>query len=154
MFKRTTPICFPYFAGNYRGDQRYKCLKDAQIRIGLFEGAPPSIVQQEMSALAQSIEANAAAISVTPGLTQQDRLLFVVSVVCAALVAHQSIHPYANGNGHAGRFAVWALLLHYGYVPRSWPLEERPPDPPYSAHIAAYRFGNHQPLEAFVLNCL
>jgi len=125
-----------------------------KVWIGPFEGAAPNLVQQHMDSLSQSIQANAAAIGAASGLTPRDRLLFVVSVVCAALVAHQSIHPYANGNGHAGRFAVWALLLHYGYVPRSWPLEDRPPDPPYSAHITAYRFGNAQPLETFVLSCL
>lgn len=154
MFKGTTPICFPYYAGNYRGDSRYRCLKDCPIFIGQFEGEPPQLVQQHMDVLSQSIDKHQAAIKANTGLPPKDRVLFVVSAVCAALVAHQSIHPYANGNGHAGRFLVWALLLHFGYIPRSWPLEERPPDPPFSSCITAYRFGNPQPLETFVLGCL
>lgn len=154
MFKGTTPICFPYFAGNYRGDSRYKCLKNYGVRIGVFPGTAPQLVQQHMNALSKSIDGHAASVNANVGLTPQNRLLFVVSAVCAALVAHQSIHPYANGNGHAGRFLVWSLLLHFGYVPRFWPLEERPPDPPYGSCITAYRLGNPQPLEAFVLGCL
>lgn len=154
MFKGTTPICFPYYAGNYRGDERYRCLRNYSVCIGPFPGTAPQSVRGEMDVLSQSIDKYAAVVKSTAALTPKSRLLFVVSVVCAALVAHQTTHPYADGNGHAGRFLVWALLLHFGYVPRHWPLQDRPPDPPYSLCITAYRSGNPQPLESFILGCL
>jgi Fic family protein len=72
-------------------------------------------------------------------------------LACRVFEVFLRIHPYANGNGHAARFLIWCLLSRYGYWPKGWPIEPRPPDPPYTHLISEYRNGNWEPLEEFVL---
>lgn len=86
-------------------------------------------------------------------LPMDQKLLNTVIFACKVFEIVLRVHPYANGNGHAARFIVWAILGRYGFWPRSWawPLDPRPSDPPYSRIIFEYRNGNRQPLEEFVL---
>jgi hypothetical protein len=82
------------------------------------------------------------------------KLLRTVQVACRFFELVCRVHPYANGNGHAGRFCLWAILGRYGYFPVRWPIEPRPPDPPYTQLLLDYRAGNHAPLEQHVLQRL
>jgi hypothetical protein len=87
-------------------------------------------------------------------VSAETKLLHTVQVGCRffALLGH--VHPYANGNGHAARFCLWAILARYGYFPVRWPIDPRPPDPPYSQLVLSYVAGNPAPLEQHVLRCL
>jgi hypothetical protein len=91
--------------------------------------------------------------------TPSDKLLNAVEVACEAMVQLFTVHPYANGNGHAGRFVLWALLLRYGYAPRPpvWPVEPSPVPPErqrYSELVKRYRDGHREDLVAAVLEGL
>jgi Fic family protein len=153
-----TPICFPYFAGNYRGDARFKCLRDYQVGIPSdgTVGTMPHLVASELATLKQTIEQfiNALEGTAAQGLSAQDRMIYIVQGVSFVLAEFLRIHPYANGNGHMGRFTIWALLLRLGVVPQQWPLEERPPDPPYSSCLQAFRQGQPEFLWRFMLACI
>ena len=87
-------------------------------------------------------------------VTARTRLLATVAVACAVFELFLRIHPYLNGNGHAGRFVLWAILSRYGYWPGRFRIDPRPPDPPYSELIVKYRNGVKEPLEQFVLHAL
>lgn len=156
MFRRMTPLCFPSFAGNYRGDARYPCLVNYRVAIhgDPRVGTVPSGVATELDALVDSVRNFIRIVDQSGHLQPVERFGTVVQALCFVLVEFLRVHPYADGNGHMGRFIVWALLLRFGYVPRKWPLEERPPDPPYSNFISLWRSGNRAPLEMFLAQCV
>jgi len=109
-----------------------------------------------MNALARHIETELgmldAAHELPDGLCDPPgKLLCTVTVCCRALEHFLRIHPYANGNGHAARFLVWAILWRYGYWTRRWPLDG---SPPYHALLSRYRDGDVEPLEKFLLACV
>jgi len=56
-------------------------------------------------------------------LPREQKLAYAVIFACSIFVTFLQIHPYANGNGHAARLVVWAILGRYGYWPKSWPIE-------------------------------
>jgi hypothetical protein len=87
-------------------------------------------------------------------LTPKERLRYVLALTCHAFVAFLTVHPYANGNGHAGRFMVWSIMGRYGHWPRRWPIDPKPPDPPYSQLITLCRDGDPVPLERYLLQML
>jgi len=112
-----------------------------------------------MDTLARDISRGAAALDTAHGLPNaqvppDQKLLYVVVFACRVFVEFLTIHPYADGNGHAARFVIWSLLGRYGYWPRRWTVDPRPPDPPYGTMIAEYRGGNPEPLEKYVLGCI
>ena len=86
-------------------------------------------------------------------LTEDEKLLYSVASICRIFEKFLRIHPYANGNGHAARFIVWAVLGRFGYWPIRCPVEPKP-DPPYTELIVTYRNGDTEPLEKFILSCL
>lgn len=65
-----------------------------------------------------------------------------LAVACRTLEWFLRIHPYANGNGHAARIIVIAMLGRYGYWPSNWTIEPRPSALPYDAMITQQRGGN------------
>jgi Fic family protein len=87
-------------------------------------------------------------------LSPNEKVLFAVVFACRVFETFLRVHPFANGNGHAARFLIWAILGRYGYWPTNWPIEPRPPDPPYTNLIMMHRNGNREPLERFVLQCI
>lgn len=158
MFEGTTPSTAPYYAGHYRGE-KMRCLKFLRVMVGSDSrvGVPPDRVAPDMSNLADHIIragysalARGHAIPVAR-LPDEEKLYYVVTFACRVLVEFLRIHPYANGNGHMGRFIVWVILAKFGYWPKRWPLHQ---SPPYHDLIKTYRDGDLTQLEGFVLQCL
>jgi Fic family protein len=87
-------------------------------------------------------------------LSDEEKLYATVSFACAAFVQLLTIHPYADGNGHAARFVAWAILGHYDYWPREWTIEPRPTHATYADEIVAHRNGNPTPLIRHMLQDL
>jgi hypothetical protein len=160
IFESLTPAQHDYFAGHYRGE-RFRCLQfyGVQVASDPRVGCPPHQVSGRMSHLASQISEGISALDAARSLpraqiTDEDRLLFVVAFACRVFELFLRLHPYANGNGHLGRVLIWAILGRYGYWPVMWPIEPRPPDPPYTDLIVRHRNGDREPLEQFVLSCV
>lgn len=150
LFHRLTPYRCDYYAGHYRGEN-YRCLRF--LRVGIASdrrvGFEPD---QVLPAIVQlSIRVRLALSKLDQLSDEFHQLLQAVSLAAEILELLLRIHPYANGNGHIARLAVVAILARYNYRLRNWPVEPRPEDPPYVQLIVAYRSGNHQPLEDFLL---
>jgi hypothetical protein len=160
MFTGLTPDSCPYMAGHYRGEN-FRCLKylNVQIPADPRVGAPYDVVDGATRHLAFIITDG---IGILDGawpvpdaqLSRSQKIHYVVTFACRVFVDFLTVHPYANGNGHIARFIIWGVLGHYQIWPRRWPVNDRPPDPPYSGLITLYRNGQHDPLEQFVLKCI
>lgn len=149
-----------YFAGHYRGE-RFRCLQHYEVRVGgdPSVGAPARQVAGLMRELTEIVLATVDALDEGHALpdaqlSAADKLLYTVIAACRIFEQFLRVHPYANGNGHVGRFLIWAILGRYGYWPLRWTMEPRPPDPPYTELICRYRRGDKSPLEQFVLSCI
>ena len=159
LFQRLTPPSHEYYAGHYRGEA-YRCLEYYPVGIATDPrvGDPPNLVAGLISNVARMVETstnNLDAGRTIPDaqLSPQDKLLYTVIAACRIFEFFLRIHPYANGNGHAARFCLAAIMWRYGYKLQSFPIEPRP-DPPYTLAITEYRSGPQELLERFVLRCL
>ena len=160
LFSLLTPREYIYYAGHYRGEDFY-CLKHYEVGI---EGDPnvglhSSLVLDTMEKIATAIRQGIKTLDATHQLTDsqlspENKLLNTVAFACKVFDAVLRVHPYANGNGHAARFILWAILGRYGYWPTEFPIEPRPNFPLYAWAIAEYRNGNRQPLEEYILKCI
>lgn len=157
LFQGMTPKKCGYYAGNYRGEP-FKCLKKYVVMIGADPrvGSPPGSVPGLMSKFSSALDAAVAQLDATmlKGIPEAQKTRYVVRIASAAFQEFLTVHPYADGNGHAGRFLVWALLGRYGLWPERWKVEPRPPDPPYSSLISDHRSGKPLPLELYILTCI
>jgi len=158
LFRELTPEGFPQYAGNYRGAP-LRCLRFYEVVIGGDPrvGYPCGQVHAAMEQLADVVARGLGAIDAgrqLPGMGEEDRLLFVVAFAAHVLQRLLTIHPYANGNGHAARLAVWAVLLRYGYWPKRFPIEPRPVQPSYVTAIVAHRNGDPEQLESFIFRSI
>lgn len=155
IFAELTPIQHEYYAGHYRGEW-FPCLRFYAVEINGDPrvGRPPGSVVFLMEELAGEIRSGIIALDSNALLTEKERLGYVVALAAHVFVAFLTIHPYANGNGHAGRLIVWSIMGRYGYWPKRWPVEPRPPDPPYTQLITECRNGNPLPLEQYLLQTL
>jgi Fic/DOC family len=155
LFRSLTPLACEYYAGHYRGEN-FRCLRHYEVTIQSDPrvGAAPRAVEYLMEELANQIRAGLIALDANVLIPPKQRVRYAITIACSAFVNFLTIHPYANGNGHAGRLIVWSILGRYGLWPLRWTVDPRPPDPPYSALISQYRSGNCQPLETFVLQML
>lgn len=158
MFANLTPAATPYYAGHYRGEA-FRCLEyyDVVVPADPRVGVPADIVTSQLANLSKDV--------LRPGLSAlesglalpnarlapEEKLYYLVTFACRVLVEFLRIHPYANGNGHMGRFLVWMITARYGYWPQKWPLDE---SPPYHQLLSDYRDGNPLPLETFVLRSI
>ncbi|MEH6470993.1 MAG: Fic family protein [Halopseudomonas sp.] len=159
LFIGLTPPYYPHFAGNYRGSV-YPGLRKYNVHIPMDTrvGAPWEQTTKAMFQLNGELDTCLPQLDAAWRRTEQDmplvqKILSTVRLACAFFVEFLRIHPYANGNGHMARFSIFAFLSRYNIWPKRWPLDERPPGP-YSAMISAYRDGNRDGLEQFVLKCV
>jgi hypothetical protein len=140
----------------------HRCLRDYRVHIPSDPrvGYPPWSVGAAISQLAAEIRAGIAGLDQAhrvpdAHLSPQEKLLNVVRFSCAVFELFLRIHPYADGNGHAARFILWAILGRYGYWPRRFRIEPKPDDVNrYNQSISLHRSGQPQHLEAFVLECI
>lgn len=160
LFADLCPSGYEYYAGHYRGEA-HRCLEFYPVGIHSDSrvGSPSERVNGEMAALAVSIRASLAGIDAAHGkpeaiLTAADKLMFSVAYACRLFVEFLTIHPYANGNGHIARWMLAAVLRRNGYRLNGFPIEPRPPDPPYTDMIFRYRNGEIEVLEEYVLKRL
>jgi len=158
LFIGTTPAGHPYFAGHYRGEP-FRCLKFLLVGIpgDPRVGTPPEMVTTDVSNLSDNIIRPGIA-AIHQGFTYPDaqlspaeKLYYLAVFACRVLVEFLRIHPYANGNGHMARLLIWLLFAKFGYWPKRWPLNTRPP---YVTLIELYRNGQTEFLEKFVLQCV
>lgn len=86
------------------------------------------------------------------GLTEGEYLHAMAEGLANVLECFFTIHPYANGNGHIGRFIVWLSFIRLKRYPRlRWPLNDRPP---YDEAVQQHREGNPEPLRRLLLKTI
>jgi fido (protein-threonine AMPylation protein) len=131
IFSALTPPGYTYFAAHFRGED-FRCLKFYTVRVASDPrvGYPPQSVEAAINALIYRVRLGVSKIdALTDPLAQ---FTYAIRLACHLFELLLRIHPYANGNGHMARLAVWAVLGRYGRWPEQWPVEPRPPDPPYT----------------------
>ena len=107
-----------------------------------------------MGRLGDEIRAGIIALDANTAIDQRQQLRYIVAFASRVFVAFLTTHPYANGNGHIARLIVWCIMGRYGYWPRRWTVEPRPPDPPYTDLITRCRSGLPDDLEQYLLRAL
>lgn len=160
LFCLLVPREYFYYAGHYRGED-FLCLKDyyAGIQEDTSTGLPPFRVEQRMEKIGQWVREGIKVLDATHQLSDtqispEDKLINTVAFACAIFDEVLRVHPYANGNGHAARFIIWAILGKYGYWPKQFPIEPRPNHPLYTWAITEYQKGNKEALENYILMCI
>jgi len=159
IFDGLSPVGYEYYAGHYRGEN-FKCLRFYPVAVqgDPRVGAYPASVNFLMKELSAELRAGLLALDGNVLLPVKDKLRYAIAIACNVFVHFLTIHPYANGNGHAGRLIVWCILGRYGYWPQQWPVDPRPdpppPNPPYIELIARYRNGDREPLESYMVQIL
>ncbi len=156
VFSTLTPDGFEYYAGNYRGSA-FRCLSQYRVRVPSDPrvGYEPYLVTSAMDQIRTRITTGIRMlIQRRRERSDESFLLDITFFVCDVFVRFLTIHPYADGNGHAGRYMIWALYLFFGFVPRHFFIDPRPPDPPYSMLIRKYRDGDKNPLAEFMLGTM
>jgi fido (protein-threonine AMPylation protein) len=159
LFAALTPPECEYFAGHYRGAP-FRCLEfyrvgvDGDNRVGM----DPEQVAEAMDQLGARIGGLLSALDIQHGagaaVSRVQRLRMAVAVAAEVFEKLLLVHPYANGNGHAARFVVWAILVRYGYFPFAWTIHPRPGHPDYTALIVAHRNGNRIPLQTALISSI
>jgi Fic family protein len=154
LFAELTPPACEYYAGHYRGEA-YRCLRYYSVCIPADSrvGFDPGTVTYYVGELAALIGAGISGLDANPHGSKAEKVLFAVALASRAFEAFLRIHPYADGNGHAARFLLIAMLGRYGLWLRNWPLDARPA-PPYVEVIEKYRDGDKSAMEAYFLRML
>ena len=160
IFRRLAPLECPYYAGNYRGED-FRCLKycEVMIRNDPSVGSHPHLVSIHMQNVERIVRQSVASLDQGMALPNAQmplarKIMIAVAAVCRVFEFFLRVHPYVNGNGHAARFCIWAILGRYNLWPKKWPIDPRPNDPPYTQLIIAYRNGNPVPLEKHIFKSL
>lgn len=160
LFSELVPPNHRYFAGHYRGES-FLCLKSCFVGVPNDNrvGFHPAIVQDKMQQFSELILLGMNALDRMHSFPEQlvpseDKLLSTVAFACQVFEEFLRVHPYANGNGHIGRFLIWAILVKYRYFPVQFPIDPRPFFLDYAKVITEYRDGNHEPLESYILSCI
>ena len=160
LFALLAPDGCSYLAGHYRGEE-FRCLRylEVGIKSDSMVGVRTHLVGRRMQHLGQEIEAGLRGIEAAfdlPNLVVPPEQKLYNLVVFTAKVFEEflTIHPYANGNGHAARFIAWAILGLFGYWPKRFPIEPGPKTSDYYQGLYLHRRGDPVPLEQFLLKCI
>jgi hypothetical protein len=158
MFNGMAPQKCKCIVGAYRGHKncpaltQYSVMVDGDNRVGV----PPARVGWHMN----QFEAQCRALEkkFTEWMTSSDpkpsaevALFRYVAVLAEVLERLFTIHPYANGNGHAGRLLILVLMARVGIHPARWSIDAKQP---YGDALAAHRRGNKVPLQDFILDAI
>ncbi|WP_080870591.1 Fic family protein [Xanthomonas campestris] len=149
MFSGMHPADMPYFAGNYRGSP-HGLLANYNVMFDGINGVHFSAVAAHVSSLGEKAKKEVERLKQLGAVDDGKKLVAVVGVACTLMVKFMAIHPYADGNGHVGRYFIWSFLHHFNIHARRWPLNERP-EPNYFDHIRCFREGQPKGLVTFVL---
>lgn len=154
LFGDLVPAGCEYYAGHYRGEE-YPCLKFCRVGIpgDRRVGIEPHRVALAMLRLSSAIRDTMDALDGDEPITTNQGLLRLVNFIAANFVDLLTVHPYRDGNGHAARTMLYAILVHYGFQP-VWSIDKRPPEPEYSTLISSYRSGHSVPLVRCILQWL
>jgi fido (protein-threonine AMPylation protein) len=160
LFSLLVPREYIYYAGHYRGEdfpglKNYEVVTTGNTDIGY----PAFLVVQRMEKIGQWVREGIKGLDAIhersdTSLSLEDKLLNTVAFACMIFDEFLQVHPYVNGNGHAARFMLWAILGRYGYWPQKFPIEPRPNHPLYAWAITEYRKGNKEALENYILRCI
>lgn len=160
LFKDLTPAGCEYYAGHYRGENFF-CLLEYEVGIPAnpLVGKPAALVNREMRMFVHGANNLLNRLDMLWPIPENifskpAKIRQTVEFVAALFNWFLIIHPYANGNGHMARFLAVAILSRYGLRPRQWPINARPPDPPYSTLITRYQQGDTEGFIQFLLKCI
>lgn len=160
LFQFLTPKNHDYYAGNYRGDSRYRCLTTYKVHVSgdpLVASVALSDIETELARLGDEIVSGAIALEtelkqLAAAVNPPYRLIIVVRWACAAFTSYLTVHPYVDGNGHTARALLWVLLHRFGYVPNLFTIDPRPSVPDYAQAIYKHRRGDREDLEKLIIN--
>jgi fido (protein-threonine AMPylation protein) len=159
-FQALTPASYEHYAGHYRGES-FKCLVDYEVSISSnpLVGHLPPTVPMEMEGFKDDLRAVASQLDFlwqvnNAFLSKASKIRRLAELVAALFNYFLEIHPYANGNGHMARVIVMSLFSRFGIFLRKWPLNQRPPDPPYSDLIRDYQNGRTEGFIVFLIRCI
>lgn len=157
LFAGFTPAGCPELAGNFRGSTgALLAYPDVGIHGDPSVGTPRNFVaismrvhEQHCADLVAKFESLKTASAPAP--SPQALLVRYAMLLCDLLEEIFRIHPYANGNGHAGRLLLFVMAHRQGYKTYAWHIDPRPP---YSDALTKYRNGKRGPLEKLVIEAL
>lgn len=156
MFFPMVPAICPEIAGNYRGLPG-SCLEDYQVMVrgddkvgtrAAFVDIHMGLFEAHFGTTFNELEQWKSSAHPTPAPPQF--LARFIPLLCLTLEEFFRIHPYANGNGHAGRLLLFVLMVRHGFDPKGLELDE---SPAYGRAIHDYRRGKRRPLEDIMLKC-
>ena len=107
-----------------------------------------------MSELAMILASGFAGLDANSSLAPKDRLRYLIVLCARVFELYLRIHPFANGNGHAAQFFLWMRWAGTITGPKTGPSTLPFPRSPYYAAITAYRNGNREALESYILAIL
>lgn len=138
----------PYYAGEIRdSDPRFPGLYGYEVHVGGLPGTPSKDVPAELAQLETRIQTVCARLDAAMPIgapPPDDATLRAVIATCGNVHGEWvRIHPFANGNGRAGRlWATW-IGMRYG-LPPFIQIKPRPAGQPYAAAAAASMRGEHR----------
>ena len=156
-----TPPELPHLAGNYRGENLpYLCECDVvlQDQFGqiVHQGTPYVHVAAHMAEFHSQLKTQFQLFldhAVKSSLSPVDQLIGFSKLVGVFFACFVSIHPYANGNGHASRFLIWCIFNKYSVNCAFWEVSKRNPDPADEL-IAKFQRKDYEPLIECFLNLI
>lgn len=151
LFLPFAPPSCTCLAGNYRGSSACPQLATYEVRVG----AAPNVgtfAKHVDTAMSLFESRGTRLVEVYRQgrmmLSPEEAFVKLIDVLCDLLEAFFTIHPYANGNGHAGRLLVWVVLAREGLAPRNWSIDATQP---YGQALNEYRDGKPDKLRRFLI---
>lgn len=137
LFRNLVPDSCRAFAGNYRGSERLSSrgVMVPGAFVGDHAGFTAPNVASAMEEFAGRLDESFRALDALwdrgefshPDARHRSANL-LIQMTAYHFWDFLRIHPYADGNGHAGRFLVRAILARYGYQASRFTVEPRPLD--------------------------